>query len=603
MNNQDDIEQMNVVVVGHVDHGKSTLIGRLMADTHSLPQGKLEQVRATCARNAKPFEYAFLLDALKDEQAQGITIDTARCFFKTARRRYILIDAPGHIEFLRNMITGAARAEAAMLLIDAREGIQENSRRHGYIMSMLGIRQICVLVNKLDLVGYDQRVFNALRAEYEGFLRRLDVHPLRFIPVSAVNGLNVARRGDAEMPWYDGPTMLEQLDALERPPSLRELPFRFPVQDIYKFTEGGDERRIFAGTVLTGSVQVGQGVSFQPSGKRSRIRSVEAFNAAPRSQAFAGDASGFTLETQLYIRPGELMVRDDQPSPLIGRRFRANLFWMGRAPMIQGKTYKLKIGTAQAPLKLVAVLSVLDAADFVSERSKQQVDRHDVAECVMETHRPIAFDRVDQLLQTGRFVVVDDYEIAGAGIALERMDDSDSTVAEHVRGREFAWEGGSVTPADRATAYGHASKFVLLTGADPGKLAALAGSIEQALFRSGFKAYYLRPANALRGLGADIQFRGEMRDEHIRRLGELARILTDAGQIFVTSLPDADEYDLRTLELLNSPNEILVVRLGEASDVSMPAHLTLPAGVEPDTGVAAVCRLLREKKVIVDYQI
>ena len=519
---QDNAELMNVVVVGHVDHGKSTLIGRLLADTHSLPQGKLEQVRTTCARNAKPFEYAFLLDALKDEQSQGITIDTARCFFKTARRRYILIDAPGHIEFLRNMITGAARAEAAFLLIDACEGIQENSRRHGYIMSMLGIRQLCVLVNKMDLVGYDRGVFDSICAEYERFLNRLEVHPVRFIPISAVNGLNVAHCGEAEMPWYDGPTVLEQLDSLERSPLPKDLPFRFPLQDVYKFTEGGDDLRIFAGTVLTGRVTVGQGVTFYPSGKRSSIRSVEAFNAAPRSWSSAGDATGFTLETQLYIRPGELMARDDQTAPLVGRRFRANLFWMGHAPMIQGKTYKLKTGAAQAPLKLVEVLSVLDAADFVSEHSKQQIDRHDVAECILESHRPVAFDQVDQVLYTGRFAIVDDYEIAGAGIILEHVDDTESTVAEHVQAREVAWEGGSVAPADRAATYGHASKCLLLTGADAAALAALAGSLELALFRGGFKAYYVRQANVVRGLDADIGFQGEMRDEHVRRLGELA---------------------------------------------------------------------------------
>ena len=226
-----------------------------------------------------------------------------------------------------------------------------------------------------------------------------------------------------------------------------------------------------------------------------------------------------------------------------------------------------------------------------------------MAECVLETHRPVAFDQIDQVLHTGRVVIVDDYEIAGAGIILENVDDTESTIAEHVRGREFAWEGGSVAPTERSAAYGHASKFVLLTGADAGALSILAGSIEQALFRSGFKAYYARPANVARGLDADIRFRGEMRDEHVRRLGELARILTDSGQIFITSLPGADEYDVRTLELLNSPHEILVVRLGETADVRIPAHLTLPAGTEPEAGVEAVRQLLREKKVIIDYQI
>ena len=597
------LEQMNVVVVGHVDHGKSTLIGRLLADTQSLPQGKLEQVRATCARNAKPFEYAFLLDALKDEQSQGITIDTARCFFKTAKRRYILIDAPGHIEFLRNMITGAARAEAALVMIDAHEGIQENSRRHGYIMSMLGIRQIAVIVNKMDLAGYDPGVFERLRSDYEKFLARLDVHPVSFIPVSAVNGVNIATRDGEKMPWYKGPTVLDQIDAFERPAPLLTLPFRFPVQDVYKFTEGGDDRRIFAGTVLTGCGFVGQGVTFYPSGKKSRLRSIEAFNAPSRPAAAAGEAAGFTLDTQVYVRPGELMARDDQPAPLVGRRFRANLFWMGRAPMIQGKTYKLKIGAVRSPLKLVEVLSVLDAADFVSEHSKQQVDRHDVAECVLETHRPIAFDQVDRVLPMGRFVVVDDCDIAGAGIILEKLNDADSTVAEHVRDREFRWEGGFVTPDDRTEAYGHRSKFVVLTGSHADALETLAGSLEQALFEAGFKAYYLRPSNVVRGLDSDIQFRGEMRDEHIRRLGELARILTDSGQIFITSLPGADEYDVRTLELLNSPHEILVVRLGEGGEGGVQGHLALPAGVDPAGGVEAIRRLLLEKKVIIEYHI
>lgn len=603
MSTGDELEQMNVVVVGHVDHGKSSLIGRLMADTHSLPEGKLEQVRANCQRTAKPFEYAFLLDALKDEQSQGITIDTARCFFKTARRRYILIDAPGHIEFLRNMITGAARAEAAFLLIDAQEGIQENSRRHGYIMSMLGIRQLVVLVNKMDLAGYDEKVFNALQGEYERFLERLDVHAVRFIPIAAIHGVNVATRGEEVMPWYKGPTVLEQVDAFERPAPPRSLPFRFPVQDVYKFTEGGDDRRIFAGTVVTGQVSAGQGVVFLPSGKRSRIRSVEAFNAPARVQAQAGEATGFTLETQVYVQPGELMVRDDQPAPLVGNRIRANLFWMGRAPMIQGKSYLLKTGSARATLKLVEVISVLDASDFVSEHSKRQVDRHDVAECVFETQRPIAFDQVDQVLQTGRFVVVDDYEIAGAGIILEKNETGESTVQMHVRDRECAWEGGYVKPSDRQVAYGHKAKFVVLLGSEARVTETLAAVLEQSLLLARYKAYYLRPSNVLRGLDADINFESEKRDEHIRRLGELARILTDSGQIFITSLTGVDEYDLKTLEVLNSPNEILIVRVGEAAEAAVTAHLTLPPGVEPGQGVEAVRKLLREKKVILEYQI
>src|SRR3982751_965687 len=207
-------DQMNIVVVGHVDHGKSTVVGRLLADTGSLPEGKLEAVRKECQRTGKPFEYAFLLDALSDEQDQGITIDTARSFFKTAKRDYIIIDAPGHIEFLKNMISGAARAEAAVLIIDAKEGVRENSRRHGYILSMLGIRQIVVCVNKMDLVDHDEAHFRAIEKEYRAFLESIgSVSPRNFIPVAAVAGVNLANRGK-ETPWYKGPTLLELLDTL-----------------------------------------------------------------------------------------------------------------------------------------------------------------------------------------------------------------------------------------------------------------------------------------------------------------------------------------------------------------------------------------------------
>ncbi len=276
-----ELEQMSIVVIGHVDHGKSTVVGRLLADTKSLPEGKLEDVKAQCKRNSKPFEYAFLLDALKDEQDQGITIDSARCFFKSEKRQYIIIDAPGHIEFLKNMISGAARAEAAVLVIDAKEGVQENSRRHGYLLSMLGIRQVVVLVNKMDLVEYDQSVYDAIEAEYTEFLAKVGIQARYFIPVSAREGDNIASRSELSN-WFSGPTVLESLDNFEKEPSPVDQPFRFPVQDIYKFTEEDDDRRIVAGRVETGVARVGDEVVFLPSGKTSTIATVEGFNLQSR---------------------------------------------------------------------------------------------------------------------------------------------------------------------------------------------------------------------------------------------------------------------------------------------------------------------------------
>lgn len=602
MSTKDDLESLSLVILGHVDHGKSTVIGRLLADTGALPEGKLDQVKELCKRTSKPFEYAFLLDALKDERDQGITIDAARCFFKTDKRRYLVFDAPGHVEFLRNMITGAAKAEAAFLVIDAHEGIKENSKRHGYIASMLGLRQISVLVNKMDLVGYSQERFESVMKEYSEFLRRLNIRPVSFVPISAMSGANMTVRAP-EMSWYDGPSVLQQLDAFEKEQPGTHGPLRFPVQDIYKFTASGDERRIIAGTLRTGVVQRGDEVIFQPSGKRARIASIEAFNRPSQDQAVAGEATGFTLDCELYLKPGELMTRLSDLAPEVGARFRANLFWMGKAPMIKQKTYKLKLGAARVSVNLVKVIHVLDASELTTEANKQQVDRHDVAECVLETVRPIAFDRIDSVRDTGRLVVVDNFEIAAAGIVLEPLHEQASVLGEHVREREFAWTPSAISTTERSEAYGHGSKLVVFTGLDGARLDLMAAALEKRLFHNGCKTYCLRWANMIRGLDADLTRENDVRDELIRRLGELARIMTDSGQIVVTAVTGADESDLRTLEQLNQPNEILFVQVGKAGDGGSRVSVTIPDSDAVGTGVDAVCEALKRKQVILDYYI
>jgi bifunctional enzyme CysN/CysC len=344
-------EQMNIVIVGHVDHGKSTVVGRLFADTGSLPEGKLEAVRKECERTGKPFEYAFLLDALTDEQDQGITIDTARSFFKTQKRDYIIIDAPGHIEFLKNMISGAARAEAAVLVIDAKEGVRENSRRHGYILSMLGIRQIIVCVNKMDLVDRSEKHFQEIEKEFRAFLSQISAaSPKHFIPVSAVNGENLATRS-SKMPWYKGPTLLETLDGFEKAPPKTDRPFRMPVQAVYKFVSQGDDRRIIAGRIESGKTKVGDRVVFLPSNKTSTIKSVERFNAPAKTEIEAGWSTGFTLTEEVYVTRGEIMCHEDQ-LPHVSTLFRVNMIWLGKKPFVQDRDYKLKIHTQSEPVRI-----------------------------------------------------------------------------------------------------------------------------------------------------------------------------------------------------------------------------------------------------------
>lgn len=556
---------MNIVIVGHVDHGKSTVIGRLLADTGSLPQGKLEQIKEMCRRNSKPFEYAFLLDALKDERAQGITIDIARCFFRTEKREYIILDAPGHIEFLKNMITGASRAEAALLVIDAHEGVRENSRRHGYILSMLGIKQVSVLVNKLDIMGYSEEVFDNIVKEYSEFLAAAGVTPTSFIPVSAAMGDNIAVRSD-KMPWYDGMTVLEQLDAFkeELPPD--DLPFRMPVQDVYKFTSSGDERRIIAGTVESGTLHVGDSIMFYPSGKKTTVASIEEFNRPRRTAVTSGYSTGITMTEQIYVRRGDLAVKTDEKPPVTASRIEVSLFWLGKDALSEGKRYYLKTGSAKVPMRLEKTEYVLNASSL-EKAAKPKVEKNEVAKCTLTLERPISFDISSDLSGTGRFVIVDGYEISGGGIITGIP--GDGKIQKDVAMRNFKWENGGVSPAERMKRFGQKPFVIMITGSKNSDRKTVARELEKSLFANGRSVYYLGIGNVLYGVDADIKTgRSEdrdERDEHIRRLAETANILTDAGLIVILTASEIDEDDVYLMQTVLG-EKIFTVRVGNAYD-------------------------------------
>ncbi len=589
-------EAMNVVIVGHVDHGKSTLVGRLLADTGSLPEGKLEAVKLQCQRNAKPFEYAFLLDALKDEQSQGITIDTARTFFKSALRDYIIIDAPGHIEFLKNMISGAARAEAALLVIDAHEGIRENSKRHGYMMRFLGIKNLAVCVNKMDLVNYDAKVFDQIKTEYTKFLKEIDLTPNFFIPIAAFHGDNIASKS-TKMPWYKGEDILGALDKFQKQAPADQLVLRMPVQDIYKFTESGDERRIVAGRIETGTAKVGDNIIFLPSGKKNRIKSVEYFNGPLRQEAFAGQSAGFTMETEIYIRPGEIMVRTSEKQPSVSDKFKANIFWMGKQPLVLGKTYKLKIATQQVPVILREIVHVLNAAEL-SAVKKDHVARHEVGECIFECAKPVAFDCVGDIAATGRFVIVDQYEIAGGGIILAPVFDNENALNTHIKKREFSWERSHITPDLRAKKYEHKSAFIVISGKiDTGKQR-IAKALEEALFNIGKNVYFLGVSNRLVLSSGDSQDKTLGKYAMLVQLGELAHLMTDAGLILITSVTDIDDAELKMLKTLNRPNQTFVVNMGDDRFDVGNVDLSLPENLDSETAVKKIVNLLADALVL-----
>lgn len=591
-------ENMNIVIVGHVDHGKSTIIGRLLSDTNSLPEGKLEQVKETCRRNSKPFEYAFLLDALKDEQAQGITIDAARVFFNTEMRKYIIIDAPGHIEFLKNMVTGAARAEAALLVIDANEGVMENSKRHGYLLSMLGIKQVVVLVNKMDLIDYEQGRYEEIVKEYTSFLKKIGVEANSFIPVSGFEGDNIATLSPAT-PWYEGETVLEKLDKLNNKKDVENEVFRMPIQGVYKFTAGGDDRRIVAGTIDTGSVSVGDEVIFYPSGKKSRVASIEKFNGEAGREVSAGAATGFTLEEQIYITRGELACRVSQAKPEVTTKIKAKLFWLGREELSRKREYFIKIGTKKVKAELDEVVTVLDASTL-NNSVRESVKRHEVAEVVFKLEKEIAFDSADRLAETSRFVVIDDYEISGGGIIVESLADDLDWVREKVEKRDIKWIESAVTREERAIRYAQKPTLLLLSGEQNIGKKDIARYIERGLFLDGRSAYYMGIGNLLYGVDADIKKENSMenREEHMRRFAETANLLMDAGKILIATANDITKKDMEIINTVIKSDDVKVLWMGNVQDEDMAIELHFEKNEEKERIYTKVKSLLINSKVV-----
>ena len=479
-------DNLNIVIVGHVDHGKSTLLGRLYADTGSLPDGKLEKVQAICRQQGKEFEYAFLFDAFLEEQEQGITIDTARTFFGWKGRHYIIIDAPGHKEFLKNMISGAARAEGALLLIDALEGVKEQSKKHGYLLSLLGVRQFAVVVNKMDLVGYRQDVFDGIEKEYREFLGQFKAVPQQIIPVSAKLGDNIANRSE-QMPWYSGPTVLDALSAFRKEPGRSEQPLRLPIQDVYKF----DARRIITGRVTAGRVKVGDSLVFSPSNKRATVKSIEAFNVdPPPTEGQAGQSVGVTLDEQIFVERGEVASHQGE-LPLVSTALRANVFWLGRKPLERGRRYQLRVATKEVDCEVATIHRIIDTMDLAQQQGSNVVNKNQVAELTIRAKTPVAFDLSASFESTGRFVLVDEYDIAGGGIVTELVHDDQEFLREEARQRDFAWVKGQVGVEDRAQQYGHRAAIVLVTGGRHSGKSLLAKTIEARLVADGRHAYLL----------------------------------------------------------------------------------------------------------------
>jgi sulfate adenylyltransferase large subunit len=401
---------LKFVIVGHVDHGKSTLIGRLFYDTDFLLPDKIMELKEASKNLGRETEFAFLLDHLREEREQGITIDTTQAFFKTKSREYVIIDAPGHREFVRNMITGASQAEAAILIIDVSRGIEEQTRRHAYIIAMLGIEQVVVVLNKMDLVGFNQARFDSVQNAAQSFLDSINIRAKFYIPISALKGDNVACKSK-DIKWYSGSTVLESLDALENKIAPQNKPLIFPVQDVYK----NDSKRIIVGRVEAGTIRKDQKIKVLPQGETTQVEFIEKF-LEKKSACSSGESVGITTKKPLFLERGNIICEPEQ-EPSLTDSFYANIFWLAKEDFNRSEKLTLRCATQEISCKIEKIIRRLNSSTLeVIEEDADKLSNLEVGEILIKTKRPIVVKRFNELEELGRFVLVKDENICAGGI-------------------------------------------------------------------------------------------------------------------------------------------------------------------------------------------
>lgn len=527
--NNSQNQQMGVVIVGHIDHGKSTVIGRLLHDTDSLEVGKIEDIKATCEKRNVPFEWSFVLDAFQAERDQAITIDTTQIFFSTAARNYVIIDAPGHREFLKNMISGAAQADAAVLVVDASEGIQEQTKRHAYMLHLLGMKQVCVVVNKMDKIKYDEAGFNKVVKETIDYLKTLDLTPEEIIPIAAREGDMMAIRGN-NMPWYKGKTLIEALDGFAVSSPSVDLPLRFPVQDVYRF----EEERILVGRIESGTIKKGDSILFSPTNEKATVTSIENWpNKTSKDQASAGESIGITLDDRIFVERGHIGSHD-QNMPMLSNVFKANIFWLSNNPLKIGNTYKVRYGTVEASVTVQSIDMMVDTGTLEKHEDASEVKRNDVAEITLRARDMLPLDAHDQNDKLGRVVMYEGYDVVGGGL-INMEGCPDQRQSAEPKSKNIYKVSHSVTPDMRAKRFGHYGGVFWFTGLSGSGKSTLAVAVEKAIFERGMNVYVLDGDNVRYGLNSDLGFSPEDRTENIRRVGEVSALQANAGTILLSA--------------------------------------------------------------------
>jgi bifunctional enzyme CysN/CysC len=547
---------LRFATAGSVDDGKSTLIGRLLYDSKQVLSDQLEHVEQTSQRMGHDFlDLSLLTDGLRAEREQGITIDVAYRYFATAQRRFIIADTPGHEQYTRNMVTGASTADLAIVLIDARKGVMAQSKRHAFISSLLAIPHVVVCVNKMDLVDYDEAVFEQIVEEFDTFAARLEMSDVTFIPISALNGDNVVERSE-KMPWYEGPPLLYHLEHVHIASDRNLIDVRFPVQWVIRPPASSvADYRAYAGQVAGGVMRPGDDVVVLPGGQRSTIASIDTFDG-PVEEAFPPMSVALRLADDIDVGRGSTIVRT-QNQPTVANRFEALLCWMSERPLDRHRRYLVKHTTRTAMVGGLDVRYRIDVESLHRDERAETLELNDLGRVRLELSTPLVFDSYRRNRTTGSLIVIDEAtnETVAAGVILDtEVEDVPESKSE--RSPNVRWQGTRVTRERRWSSLGHPGATLWFTGLPGAGKSTMAAAVEERLIAAGQSAFLLDGDNLRHGLNGDLGFDETARRENVRRTSHVARLLAESGTIALVSLVSPYRADREAAASLHAADEL-----------------------------------------------